>query len=388
MVSVFSGRLGLAALTGVLVVLTVAACGTPTPSPTPTASATATTTAIPTPEPVDPMVMPSNRYGIDCGALAAPADFAAVFGVEVQPDVSDALNGFRDKALTQDRALQCRWGADHYWDEEPAYSVTLAAAPYGRGRLDSLVASYAPISGTMSEIPVAGVGDAAWAVCEGHSVFSTDLYCSWTVAVDDTWLVVKINSALESEADVVDGGVVPRSDSPGGSLVARIAETLRAASVAKVSAPTVELRQCEALADWGGIAAEFGLGEPTVTASSPTTFGSLSSSVWSSMTDLATSNRGGRACSVDFADNPDWQSIRLSIRVLPDAGWIGAMSPWAGGDGLDGWGAWGAESCHGGEGGPRCEISGFVNSRAAFVRASVRPPEGLVTRVFDLATAR
>ena len=369
----------LLAVVGIAAVL--AGCASPAAVPTPSATVAA---PVPTPTetPIDPTVMPANRYGIDCASLLTPSDLVPILGFEVLPGAPDRFDREWYEALIQDRALVCRWGESNGLDSL-APAATVIAAPYGRAALDTLIASFVPAQGSSvasNVVSVPGIGDAAWASCHGSAPYLT---CYWTVAVGDTWLAIDFAVVGESEADTVSTGeytseVTPRLDSPGAALVARIAESVRGAEVDDVPAAAMLATGCQSIVDWDGIAAEFGLGLPTV--SDPFAQPAFSSgpAVVDAMGSMAARNQSVEECVVTFAAEPGVRETYVFVQVVPGGGWLGDTELWGG---------WEGESCHGWEGGPICELSGFANGRGAWVTIAGTLIDGLAGRVFADATS-
>jgi len=363
-----------------LAVLAVAGCASPAPEPTTTAAAVPAPTPTPTPTPIDPTLLPVNRFGIDCGALLVPADLAPVYGAELPLGVPDRFDSLWDEPLIQDRALLCRWGGKNGIDYA-APSVTIIAAPYTRTALDAIVGSVTPVEGAPEVVSVGGVGDAAWVSCNGQAYGS--VACLWTVAVGDSWVSVKFDSVGESEADVTSAGdfltvTTPKSDSPGAALVARIAGEIKAATPQDAAPPAVSVSACDSIADWDGLSAEFGLGPVRVSGREyngpPRVLGSV---VTDALVSTAAGNQSAQWCMAVLGDGSSARETYVWVRVIPGGGWIGET-------GL--WGGWGAEDCHGWEGGPVCELSGFANGRGAYVLVGGGLVEGLAGRVYEQLT--
>jgi hypothetical protein len=361
-----------------VVALGLAGCSSaPVAKPTPTVLSPSPTA---TPEPIDVTVVPQNRFGLDCNAVVTPSDVTAILGAETPLAVPDRFDGAWSAVLIQDRAMVCRWGAKNFIDGSSP-SISVIAAPDGRAAFDSLVSTFA---GDPSPIEMSGVGDAAWASCRASGPDPVYLDCSWTVAVADTWLVVRFLQLSPTEADITPVGdygqlaATPRADSASAAVVARAAEALRDAPAADVPPPGVISRGCDALANWQLISDEFGLGAARLESYNGSGAPDLYSVTLSRMEDKAAADRGAVRCFVTLGDGADVRETYVNLEVVPDAGWLGSTTLWGG---------WDAESCHGWEGGPVCELSGYANGRAAFAIIGGTLPAGMAARVFEAIVA-
>lgn len=360
----------------VLVLLLGACVGAPEGVPTPEAPEPRSRLAVT--RTFDPTVVPTNRFGLDCGELASEQQLTDLVGAPMPFRLgADLLTVPYLEALLQDGALVCRWGEGPYIDG-PIEEVQIVVASGDRAGFEAAVA--APGSSESSPtMQMPGVGEAAWATCRTDLGFARS--CDWSVFQSGAWIAARFGGLPETEIDVVEvsewqSTATARADSQSAGILAAVARLVSQSPPISQTPPVLSSPDCASIVDWASVAAALGLEGVAVR----DRFQELSDAGQPLALDIviardAAQRQGVRYCSAEVgawteATRPVW----ISLKVLPAGAWLSSTGLWRPPD---------LEACHGWEGGPLCDTVGYDGPRAAYVAVGGDRREGAGQLVLD-----